>query len=194
LIGRKANLLGPAANVTWLIGAVAVGFSALYLVSDLIELAQGGFSTFQLALTYVSEAAIPIFVLGIYAVQRPRIQWLGLVGAVGYAYAFVFFAGTVVYALVDDVSDWDALKDQMGAWITVHSVLMVASGLVFGYAVIRAGVLPRWTGALLILGMILMVIASGLPAAAQTAAAAVRDTAFAGMGVALLYLSRPSPS
>lgn len=187
-------MLGPAANVAWLIGAVALGFSALYLVSDLIELAQGGFSTFQLALTYVSEAAIPIFVLGIYAVQRPRIQWFGLVGAVGYAYAFVFFAGTVVYALVDDVSDWDALKDQMGAWITVPSVLMVASGLVFGYAVIRAGVLPRWTGALLIVGVILMVIASGLPAAAQTAAAAVRDTAFAGMGVALLYLSRPSRS
>jgi hypothetical protein len=47
-------------------------------------------------LTYVAEAAIPIFVMGLYAVQLPRIGWLGLVGAVGYAYDFIYFTGTVL--------------------------------------------------------------------------------------------------
>jgi hypothetical protein len=169
-----------------LIGGAAVASSALYLLSDLIELAHGGFSTRQLALTYAAEAAIPLFVLGLFAVQRPRIGALGFVGAVTYAYTFVFFTSTVVYALVNHTRDWDALGTQLGAWVTVHSVLMVVAGVVFGAAVIRADVLPRWTGIALILGMVLMAVTARLPDVTQTMSAAVRDLAFAGMGAAVL--------
>ena len=52
------------------VGLAALVFSVIYFVSDLIELAQGGFSPLQLALTDAGEAAIPLFVLGLYAVQR----------------------------------------------------------------------------------------------------------------------------
>jgi hypothetical protein len=180
------SLLVLPGDVVSLIGVAAVVFSALYLLSDVIELVQGGFSTAQLVLTYISEAAVPVFVIGIYAAQRPRIGRLGLLGAVGYAYTFVFFTSTVVFALVQHTSDWNALTNQMGGWIAVHSVLMVVAGLVFGYAVVRAGVLPRWTGALLMLGMLSMVVAVALPDVVQTGAAAMRDVAFAGMGAALL--------
>ena len=169
-----------------LIGAVAVVFSLLYLASDVIELLQGGFSTPQLALTYAAEVAIPFFVLGLYVVQRPRIGRIGLIGALAYAYAFVFFTSTVVDALVDHTSDWSALSDRFGAWIAIHSVVMVVSGVMFGVATIRARVLPRWTGMTLILGMLLMTVATALPDGAQTAAAGVRDLAFAGMGASLL--------
>jgi hypothetical protein len=189
-VGRKISLPLPAADVTVLIGAAAVGFSALYLVSDLIELAQGGFSTVQLVLTYASEAAIPLFVIGIYALQRPGIGRLGLFGAVAYAYAYVFFTSTVVYALLEHTPTWSALTDQMGPWITIHSVLMVAAGLAFGFAVVRAGVLPGWTGTLLMAGMASMVIASFLPDVVQTAAAALRDMAFVGMGASLVLTAR----
>ena len=76
---------------------------------------------------------------------------------------------------------------------------MVIAGIAFGVAVIRARVLPRWTGIALILGMLLMTGATALPDVAQTAAAGVRDLAFAGMGLALLrhgsppQVSRPTP-
>lgn len=190
----ETRLRLPAADLPVLVGVAAVGFSALYLLSDLIELAEGGFSTPQLALTYIAEAAIPLFVIGLYAVQRPRIGSLGLIGALAYAYTFVFFTSTVVYALVAHTKDWDVLTHQLGAWITVHSVLMVAAGLAFGAAVIRARVLPRWTGALLMLAMVLMIVATALPAAAQTAAAALRDIAFAGMGASLFSFSRTGRS
>ncbi len=106
----------------------------------------GRFSTPQLALTYVAESAIPLFVLGLYAAQRPQIGWLGLVSALTYAYTFVFFTSTVVYALIDHTRDWDALETQFGAWMTIHSVLMVVAGVAFGAAVARAHVLPLWTG------------------------------------------------
>lgn len=137
-------------------------------------------------LTYAGEAAIPLFVLGLYALQRPRIGRLGLAGAVAYAYTFVFFTSTVVYALVNGTSDWNALQRQFGAWITVHAVLMVLAGVMFGVAVLRARVLPRWTGAALIAGMALLAVTASLPDVVRTAAAGVRDLAFAGMGLALL--------
>jgi hypothetical protein len=123
-------------------------------------------------------------------VQRPRIERLGLLGAIVYAYAFIFFTGTVMLALVDNTPDWDALVDRLDPWVTIHGALMVLGGLAFGLAVIRAGVLPRWTGMLLIAGVVLVAASSGLPEIAQTAAAGVRDIAFAGMGASVLFARR----
>ena len=177
---------GDKARIATLVGIVAVLFSALYFISDVIELSQGGFSTPQLALTYASEAAVALFVLGLYAVQRPQIGRLGFVAAVTYAYTFVFFTATVVYALLNHTRDWEMLQQQFGAWVSIHSALMVIAGVAFGVAVARAQVLPRWTGKSLIAGMVLMTATTGLPEVTRTMSAGVRDLAFAGMGASLL--------
>jgi hypothetical protein len=179
-----------------LVGLAAVAFTAVYLISDLIEVAQGGFSTFRLFLTYVGEAAIPLFVIGLYAVQRPRIGRLGLLGAIAYAYSYVFFTGTVVYALISGTPNYKALVKIFGPWMTVHGLILLVGGLVFGLAVIRARVLPRWTGVCLMAGVLLVVAVSGLPDIARTIAAAVPALAFIGMGIALLRSvgSAPDPS
>ena len=120
-------------SLSLIVGLVAVAFSGLYFVSDLIELAQGGFSTPQLALTLAAEAAIPFFVLGLYALQRPQIGRLGFAGAVGYAYTFVFFTGTVLFALVTRTGTYEALVDRLGPWMTAHGALMVVAGLASGW-------------------------------------------------------------
>jgi hypothetical protein len=184
---------GGTPGIATLVGLTAVVFSALYLISDLMELGQGAFSTPQLVATYAAEAAIPLFVLGLYAAQRPQIGRLGLASALLYAYTFVYFTSTVVYALVERTSDWQSLERRLGIWITIHSVLMVVAGVGFGVAVIRARVLPWWTGATLIAGMLLMAGTVSLPAAAQTASAGVRDIAFGAMGVTLLARITRSP-
>lgn len=181
-------VLTPGSNLVPAVAAAAVGFSALYLLSDVLELMQGGFSTTQLLLTYVAEAAIPLFVLGLYAVQRPRIGRLGLLGAVGYAYAYIYFTGTVLLALVEKAPDWESLADRLGPGVTAHGLLMVVAGTCFGVAVIRAGVLPRWTGVTLVVGVVLVALSSALPGAVQVVAAGVRDLGFAGMGLSLLRL------
>jgi hypothetical protein len=168
------------------VGLAAVVFSALYFVSDLIEVAQDGFTTAQLMLTLVAEAAIPFFVVGLYLVQRPQIGRLGLTGTILYAYTFVFFTGTVVFALVNSTSNWDALVDRLGAWMTLHGVLMVVAGVILGVSVTRAGVFPRWTGWTLAAGVVLIAASSGLPPFAQTLSAGVRDLAFVAMGAWLL--------
>lgn len=183
-----------SADLRLLVGLAAAGFSALYVISDLIEVAQGGFSTFRLVLTYLAEAAIPLFVLGLYAVQRPRIGRLGLFGAVAYAYSYVFFTATVVYALAAGTPNWQALGKVFGPWMTVHGLIMVAGGLAFGLATLRAGVFPRWTGLCLMAGVVLVAAAAGLPNLARAAAEAFPAAAFTGMGLVLLTsLRRPTP-
>lgn len=69
---------------------------------------------------------------------------------------------------------------------------MVAGGIVFGAAVVRARVLPPWTGFALIAGVSLNLLVAVLPAPpiVQMVGSAVRNVAFIGMGVALL---RPLP-
>jgi hypothetical protein len=174
------------ASTARLVGLMAVAFSALYLLSDVIEAIQGGFSDGQLWLTFAAEAAIPVFVIGLYVVQRPQIGRMGRLSAFAYAYAYVFFTGTVVYALIDGTSDYNALSNDLDPWMTIHGAIMLLSGLGFGYAVIRARVLPRWTGIALMTGVVLVSVSQGLPDGPQVVAAGIRDLAFAGMGAALL--------
>jgi hypothetical protein len=177
---------------TVIIGWSALVFSTLYLLSDVIEAVLGGFSTSQLWLTLVAEAAIPAFIVGLYIVQRPQIGRLGRVSALAYAYSYVFFTGTVVYALIDGSRDYNALGNDLGASMTIHGAIMVLAGLAFGCAVIRAGVLPRWTAIALMAGVVLVAISQSMPEGAQVLAAGIRDLGFGGMGVALVRTGRVS--
>jgi hypothetical protein len=173
-----------SAALVRLAGWTAVLGSVGYFLSDLIEAVQGGFSTGQLWLTLAAEAVVPVFVVGLALARWPRLGRLGLVGAAVYAYAFVYFTGTVIYALVHHTADFAALSDELGVWMTVHGGLMLLGALGLGSAVLRSGVYPRWTGVALVVGVAL--VAVGLPDPAGLLAAGIRDLAFAGMGVALL--------
>jgi hypothetical protein len=172
------------------IGLAALIFSALYFLSDAIEAVHGGFSVSQLWLTLVSEAAIPIFVIGLAKVQDQRFGRLGWASAWAYAYSYVFFTGTVVYALARHTNTYHELSRQLGAVMLVHGAVMVVAGIGFGTAVLRARVLPAWTAAALMAGVVLVALTQNMPTAVGLAAAAVRDTAFAGMGFALLRSRR----
>jgi hypothetical protein len=147
----------------------------LYFASDVIETIQSGFSDGQLWLTLAAEAAIPIFVIGLAAAQRPRLGRLGALAAAGYAYNYVVFTGTVVYALVNDTKIYEMLNDQLGWVMTVHGSVMVLAGLGFGYAVIRARTLPAWTALALMAGVVLVALTQSMPKGAQLAAAGIRD-------------------
>ena len=185
---RDVRRHGESRQLRVLVGLGAMVFSIIYILSDLIELAQGGFSPVQLALTYAAEAALPLFVLGIYALQRPHIGRLGLIGALGYAYSYVAFTATVVYSFVEHTPDWVALTQRLDTWFLVHGAIMVVAGLCFGLAVVRAGVLPRWTAYMLMTGVCLVAVTVDMPDPVRVAAATVRAAAFVGMGLAILRM------
>jgi hypothetical protein len=107
-----------------------------------------------------------------------------------YAYSYVFFTGTVVYALINSTKDYATLSNRLGPVMIVHGAVMVIAGLGFGYAVLNARLLPAWTARTLMVGVVLVAIAQGLPEGVQLTAAFVRDLAFAGMAVALLRTLR----
>jgi hypothetical protein len=173
-------------DLATLAGVAAVVFPLVYFASELVEVAQGDFSTARLALAYIGEAGIVFAVIGLYAVQRPRVGRLGLYGALAYAYAFAFFASTVVYALAAGSKNWTAVTDVFGGWLTLHGAIMVAGGIAFGLAVIKAAVLPRWTAACLMAGVVLVAAAAGMSTAVRAGAAALPQAAFIGMGVMVL--------
>jgi hypothetical protein len=175
----------PGRPLATTIGLAALVFSALYFVSDAIEVAQGGFSASQLWLTLVAEAAIPVFVVGLAGVHRGSFGRLGWASAWAYAYSYLFFTGTVVYALARDTESYTELSRQVGLPMLVHGAVMVVAGIGFASAVLRARLLPTWTAAALMAGVVAVALTQLMTPAAGLAAAALRDGAFAGMGLAL---------
>jgi hypothetical protein len=158
----------------------------VHSITDLLELASG-FSPLQLWLNYLAFLVIPFVMIGLHAVQRPRAGAMSLIGATAFGASFIYFAGTATYALARDTPDYATLLGELGPLYTAHGAVMVLGGVLFGVAVLRAGVLPAWTGVALIAGVLanLLVALSPLPPIGQTFGSLVRNAAIAGMGVSL---------
>ncbi len=169
------------------VAAGAIVAPAIHSATDLLEIASG-FSTVQLTLNYMAFLAIPFAVIGLHAVQRPRAGALSLIGALLYGVSFEYFAGTATYALVRGTPDYATLLRELGGQYTVHGALMVVGGVLFGVAVVRARVLPAWTGITLVVGVFvnLLLALGALPPISQIAGTVVRNVALIGMGASLL--------
>ena len=68
---------------------------------------------------------------------------------------------------------------------TLMGPMYLLSGLLFGIATVRAGILPRWAGVLLALGTALAPVAALLPLASQPKIALPVGIALAWLGYAL---------
>ena len=175
-----------------IIGWIAIISPLLHILSDLLEVFGGGYAASQLWINYLAFLPIPWLMIGLYAFQRPRSSWMSLTGAGFYGTSFIFFAGTTLYALVSKTANYSTLLDELGSIYTFHGGLMVAGGILFGVAVIKARVLPRWTGWLLIIGVSLNLLFRLLafPDLSQIIGSIVRNIAFVGMGLAILQRKR----
>lgn len=171
-----------------LVGLGALFVATAHTVTDAGEWIHGGFSTAQLWLNYLAFLPVPAVFVGLYTVQLPRIRLVGIAGALGYGFAFVYFAYTTLYALAESVPTYEALWERLGATYTVHGVLMIVAGGVFGIATWRARVLPRWSAALFLAGLGLngVVGIAAVPEILQTVGTLVRNAGIAGMGWYLL--------
>jgi hypothetical protein len=70
-----------------------------------IEALQGGFSASQLWMTLVAEAVIPVFVGRPVCSRATPDRVTGRTSGLAYAYSYVFFTATVVYAHIDRSRD-----------------------------------------------------------------------------------------
>ena len=175
-------------NLRLTIGLATLIASTLHILSDFLEVSGGGFSADQLWINYVAFLPIPFLMIGLYALQRPYASWMSLTGAIAYGASFIFFAGTTLYALVSQTEDYSTMVEELGSIYTFHGGLMVVGGLLFGASVIRAKVLPRWTGIMLIVGVILNLLLRLLafPDLTQIVGSTIRNIALIGMGITIL--------
>lgn len=174
-----------------LVGSVAIAAPFLHSATDALEWFQHGFSALQLWLNYLAFLPMPAMMLGLYAAQRPRIVGAGLVGALLYGMAFVYFAHTTLFALATSTSDYAQLWHRMGPLYTAHGALMALGGTLFGIASLSARVFPRPMAAIFLVGIALNVVfaAASLPESWQPGASALRNLGLIGMGS---WLLRPS--
>jgi hypothetical protein len=146
-----------------------------------------------------------ISIAGLYARQVNKAGWLGLAGflifstswalqtAYVFAEAFILpVLSTTAPKFVDGVlgiSYGRASEVDLGALPTIYSLgvggFYMLGGLVFGIAIFRAGVLPRWAGGLLAATAALTPLAAFFPHNIQRLAGMPMGLALACLGYAL---------
>ena len=111
---------------------------------------------------------------GLYARQAEKSGWLGLVGYIllnlwlvvimGFTFVEAFILPHVAAALPEFVQSWMGMFNapagtfDLGVLPTIWTLsgpVYILGGLLFGIATFRAGILPRWAGALLALSTVL---------------------------------------
>ena len=147
---------------------------------------------------------------GLYARQAVKTGWLGLIGyllltfwfvlIMGFSFVEAFVLPHIASASPGFVQSWMGMFNSpsgtfdIGALPTLWTLsgpVYILGGLLFGIATFRAGILPRWGGALLALSTLLAPLAAALPNASQPKTAIPMGIALAWLGYAL-WAERPS--
>lgn len=177
-----------------LIAVGAIAAPLLHSVTDLLEWLQGGFSPLQLWLNYLAFLPVPAVMIGLYAAQRPRISVAGLLGAILYGFAFIYFAFTTLVALTGRVATYEELWDQLGVTYTLHGAMMILGGALFGVATWRSRVFPVWMPALFLAGLMINLVLTFAPVndIYQTLGTTLRNAGLVAMGWAVFRKGFPS--
>ena len=142
---------------------------------------------------------------GLYARQAVKTGWVGLAGylllslwltlVMGFSFVEAFVLPHVASTVPAFVRSWMGMFNgpagtfDLGVLPTIWTstaFMYIGGGLLFGIATFRAGILPRWAGALLALSVALAPVAVLLPNASQPKIAVPFGVALAWLGFALL--------
>ncbi len=150
--------------------------------------------------------------VGLYARQAAKTTWLGLAGflmlelwlvlIMGFSFVEAFVLPHVASTSPTLVQAWMGMfhgpagtfdLGVLPAVWTLTAPVYILGGVCFGVATFRAGILPRWAGALLALSTLLAPVAAVLPNAAQPKMAIPMGIALAWLGYALWTEQRRQP-
>jgi hypothetical protein len=173
-------------------------------------------TTTRWQIVHVIACAMSVFgilgMAGLYARQARRSGWPGLVGYVllslwlivimGFSFVEAFVLPHIATTSPGFVVSWMGMFNgpkgtfDIGAlpalWL-LSAPMLILGGLLFGFATFRAGVFPRWAGALLAVSTVIAPVAALLPNASQPKIAIPMGAALAWLGYAL-WSERPSES
>ena len=189
--------MSPSAAIRWGGGLTSVAAGLLLLLGHIVNL--GGDTEYGTVLggtLVLSAHALLVFALvALWAVQAERSGPLGAVGMVLSVFGTTLNCAAVL-AEIAGASGTKAdavVSEGVSGTITLLGGLAFLVGLIlFGIATMRAGVLPRWAGPLLILGDVVFAAGTFAGSASlivEVLGALITCAAFVWLGLALLYTS-----
>lgn len=133
------------------------------MVSDILEWNSGGFSSPQLYINLLGFLPLPFMILGLYWLRRRRLSLVGLIGAVLYAVAFVYFLYSTIFSIYYEIRTYEDLWHRLGWVYTLHGGFMVFGGLMFAIAAFRGNAFWKIAISLFTLGLLVNLIVAFLP-------------------------------
>ena len=216
---KESKMEITAANLIRWAGLSAMVAGICYVLVGIFHPANvpSSVTTTRWVIVHIFACAMSFFGLlgmpGLYARQAEKSGWLGLVGYIllslwlvvimGFSFVEAFILPHVATALPAFVQAWMGMfngpagKFDLGVLPTIWTLtgpVYILGGLLFGIATFRAGILPRWAGALLALSTVLAPIAGLLPNASQPKIAIPMGLALAWLGYALFAERREKTS
>jgi hypothetical protein len=189
--------MSPSAAIRWGGGLTSVAAGLLLLLGHIVNL--GGDPEYGTVLgeaLVLSAHALLVFALvALWAVQAERSGSLGALGMVLSILGTTLNCAAVLAEIAGaSGADVEAVVGQgVSGTITLLGGLAFLIGLIlFGIATMRAGVLPRWAGPLLILGDVVFAVGTFAGSAAlivEVLGALITCAAFVWLGLALLSWS-----
>jgi hypothetical protein len=153
----STNTLYRASGLTLLLGAV------LFIIGSILSFAAPPLAPLWLVATGVWISGMALLLLGLPGIVARQVTRAGWLGFVGFLLTFLGWFLLTSFYVVDNLilSPWlDALAPHVYAqWffnpavaVSIHVAdsLLGVGGVLLGIATMRAGVLPRWAGLLLI--------------------------------------------
>ena len=126
--------------------------------------------------TAVASVFLVFGLIGLYAYQVAKVGWLGLIAfilslaASAMLTSAELFDGALAPTLAANPATQSLVNPrQAGPFVIVIgaiAVLATVGNILLGIAIMRAGVLPRWAGLLIIIGYVFLAFGIGLPALA----------------------------
>jgi hypothetical protein len=172
--------------------------------ADVVESVTTGFWAVIISLKFAMCFLFLVGITGIYARQIEESGWLGLVGFLlfslswfvqtGFVFTELFvlppLAPTTPQFVVSALGVANGVPGEMniGAFVPTYNVVgltYLLGGILFGVAIFRANVLPRWAAGLLALTALLTPAAVLVPHALQRLAAIPMGVALACLGYSL---------
>jgi hypothetical protein len=189
--------MSPSAVIRWGGGLTNVAAGPLLLLGHIVNL--GGNPEYGTVLgetLVLSAHALLVFALvALWAVQAERSGPLGAVGMVLSVLGMTLNSAAVLAEIAGaSGAEVDAVVSEgVSGTITLLGGLAFLIGLIlFGIATMRAGVLPRWAGPLLIVGDVVFAVGTFAGSASlivEVLGALITCAAFVWLGLALLSTS-----
>lgn len=131
-------------------------FGALgWLISEIMELAGGGFTAASLLVSSITFILLGIGWWGLHLSQTSG-NTLSMIGTVLISLAFILF-GVISLQMRGEGVATDA-EVAPGTMFMIAAGSMVLGGIIFGISILRIGYFPSWTGIVLIILMALAVV------------------------------------